>query len=169
MTQKTHFRKAFDSPYLSSADITGNTVLTVKKVSLENDKSKKTKDRFNTLHFKETELRKGQKLKPMILNAINSKTMYNLTKSHYLEDWVDLKITIYVDNNVRFGRETVEGLRISSKLPAITKPALTPDCKGWTNAITAYNRDGNLDAVLKRMTISKQNQKLLIEQANAQV
>ena len=63
MTQKTHFRKAFDSPYLSSADITGNTILTVKKVCLEGDKSKKTKDQFNTLHFKETELRKGEKAK----------------------------------------------------------------------------------------------------------
>ena len=41
---KTHFRKAFDSPYLSSADIVEPTVLTVKFVRLEKDRTKKTPD-----------------------------------------------------------------------------------------------------------------------------
>ena len=48
MTEKTHYRKAFDSPYLSSADIVEPTVLTVARVSLEVDRTKKTKDMFNT-------------------------------------------------------------------------------------------------------------------------
>ena len=115
--EKTHYRKAFKSPYLSSADIVGNTVLTVARVTLEGDKSKKTKDQFNTMYFVERELRKGEPLKPMILNACNSKTMRELTGSHYIDDWNDIKITVYVDPNVRFGRETVEGLRISPKAP----------------------------------------------------
>jgi hypothetical protein len=111
--EKTHYRKAFDSPYLSSADIVDPVVLTVRRVVLEQDRTKKTKDYFNTAYFVERELRPGEKLKPMILNATNSKMLAALTGSKWIDDWVDVPITVYVDNQVRFGKETVEGLRIS--------------------------------------------------------
>lgn len=114
---KTHYRKVFDSPYLSSADIVEPTALTIDFVRVEVDHTKKTKDLFNTAHFVEKELRPGEKLKPMILNATNSKTMKNLTGSAYIDDWNGVRITVYVDPNVKFGRESVEGLRISSKMP----------------------------------------------------
>lgn len=117
MSDKTHFRKAFDSPYLSSADIVGETALTIAHVRLETDKTKKTKDQFNTAHFVEKELRPGEKLKPMILNATNSKILRDLSGSPFIDDWNNLPVLIYVDANVRFGKETVEGLRISTKPP----------------------------------------------------
>jgi hypothetical protein len=123
MTEKTHFRKAFDSPYLSSADIVEPTTLTVKRVALEKDKTKKTKDQFNTAYFAEREIRPGEPLKPMILNATNSKTMKALTGSAFIEDWTDVRVTVYVDKNVKFGNETMEGLRISPKAPNPESPA----------------------------------------------
>jgi len=49
--ERTHYRKAFNSPYLSSADIIGQNVLTIAKVVLERDKTKKTKEDFNTCYF----------------------------------------------------------------------------------------------------------------------
>lgn len=117
MTEKTHFRKAFDSPYLSSADIVEPTTLTIKSVRLEADKTKKTKDLFNTAYFAEKEIRAGEKLKPMILNSTNSKIMKQLTNSPFIEDWEGIAITVYVDSAVRFGKDTVEGLRISPVPP----------------------------------------------------
>ena len=164
---KTHYRKAFNSPYLSSADIVGNTILTVAKVILEKDKSRKTKDSFNTMYFVEKQLRQGEPLKPMILNACNSKTMRELTGSHYIDDWVNLPVTVYVDPNVRFGRETVEGLRISPQHPIMQKQTLTPENnKMWQGAIKACIRDGfQLDKVLKKMYISEEHQLMLIEQS----
>ena len=154
---KTHFRKAFDSPYLSSADITEPTMLTVSRVSLEPDHTKKTRDLFNTAHFVEKELRPGEKLKPMILNATNSKTMRNLTGSAFIDDWNNVRVTVYVEPNVKFGRESVEGLRISSKAPA--RNTLTPaNAKQWEAAKAAFKRDGNLDAVLSRVDISAEHQ-----------
>lgn len=153
----THYRKAFDSPYLSSADIVEPTVLTVRHVTLETDRTKKTKDLFNTAHFAEKELRPGEPLKPMILNASNSKTMKGLTGSPFIEDWRDVRITVYVDQNVRFGKETVEGLRISPHAPE--KKTLTPDnAKAWENAKAAFKRDGNLDAVLARVSMTAEDQ-----------
>jgi hypothetical protein len=161
MTDKTHFRKAFDSPYLSSADIVEPTTLTVKRVTLEKDRTKKTRELFNTAWFAEKELRPGEPLKPMILNATNSKTMKALTGTPFIEDWTDVRITVYVDKNVRFGNETMEGLRISPKAPG--RKRLTPEqTAAWENAKNAYKRDGNLDAVLARVDISDEHQAQLV-------
>jgi hypothetical protein len=160
-TDKTHFRKAFNSPYLSSADIVGPTVLTIKRVALEKDKTKKTKDQFNTAYFVESEIRPGEPLKPMILNATNSKVVKELTGSAFIEDWTDVRVTVYVDKNVKFGNEVMEGLRISPKAPG--KKQLTPEqATAWANAKAAYLRDGNLDAVLSRVDISEAHQKQLV-------
>jgi len=158
---KTHFRKAFDSPYLSSADITEPVVLTVQYVRLEPDRTKKTKDVFNTAHFAEKEIRSGEALKPMILNASNSKMMKKLTDSAFIDDWNNVQITVYVDPNVRFGKETVEGLRISPVKHE--RKFLTPANTGmWENAKLAYKRDGNLDSVLERVGMTEDHQKQLI-------
>lgn len=167
MTEKTHYRKAFDSPYLSSADIVEPTVLTVSRVALEMDRTKKTKDLFNTAHFVEKEIRAGEKLKPMILNASNSKTMKGLTGSAFIDDWRDVRITVYVDHNVRFGKETVEGLRISPHAPE--RKALVPTmAKAWSNAKEAYKRDGDLEQVLARVTISRAHQEQLMAECEAE-
>ncbi|KGA24939.1 hypothetical protein AO825_08440 [Pectobacterium brasiliense] len=161
--QKTHYRKAFDSPYLSSADIVEPTVLTIARVALESDKTKKTKDVFNTAHFVEKELRPGEKLKPMILNATNSKTMKALTGSPYIEDWCGVAVTVYVDTKVRFGNSSVEGLRISPT--RVSKQLLTPSAtKAWNNAKAAYKRDGDLRKVLERMDMSEEHRQQLINE-----
>lgn len=162
---KTHYRKAFNSPYLSSSDIVEPTILTVARVALEIDKTKKTKDHFNTAYFSEKEIRRGEPLKPMILNAHNSRVMYQLTESHFIEDWQSVPVQIYVDHNVKFGRDMVEGLRISPNAPMTSKPELTPDSKRWQHAINAYKRDGNLSKVLENVSISEENQKILIAAA----
>jgi hypothetical protein len=158
---KTHFRKAFNSPYLGSADIVGETILTVEQVRLEPDKTKKTKDQFNTAYFAEKELRPGEKLKPMILNATNSKTMHKITGSPYIDDWQNIKICVWVDKNVKMMGSTVEGLRIKAapKRPEITKENKTL----WDRAVAAYKRDGNLAEVLKHADISEENQALIME------
>lgn len=168
-TEKTHYRKAFNSPYLSSADIVEPTILTIKCVKLQGDETNKTKDKFNTAYFVEKELRPGEILKPMILNAGNSRTMKKLTGSPYIEDWSNVPVTVYVDSNVRFRQDTVEGLRIRTEKPNVEKPHLTKDTPAWTNAIVAYKRDGNLEAVEKRMTISEGSKVMLIKEAKSDV
>jgi hypothetical protein len=167
MTDKTHYRKAFDSPYLSSADIVEPTTLTIKRVTLEKDRTKKTKELFNTAWFVEKELRPGEILKPMILNATNSKTVKALTGSPYIEDWNDVRVTVYVDKNVKFGNEILEGLRISPKPPG--RKQITPEqTKAWESAKAAYVRDGNLEAVLARVDISEAHQRQLVEECTEQ-
>lgn len=167
MTEKTHYRKAFNSPYLSSADITAPTVLRIASVRLEIDKTKKTKDHFNTAYFAEKELRPGETLKPMILNATNSRTMKNLTESAFIDDWLDVAVTVYVDSNVKMMGATVEGLRISTEKPRLSKPELTPKSKNWKSAVEAYKRDGGFLKVLGRVTLSDENKLKMEEEADA--
>lgn len=167
MSEKTHYRKAFNSPYLSSQDVVEPTVLTIKCVKLEQDKTKKTKDYFNTAYFVEQEIRQGEVLKPMILNATNSRAVKGLTESPFIDDWNNVAVTVYVDTGVRFGRDTVEGLRISNLAPKTEKPELTPEDKQkWSRAIAAFKRDGSLDKVLASMRISEANQQAIKDAAN---
>ena len=160
---KTHYRKAFDSPYLSSADVVDPLVFTVSKVTLEKDRTKKTQDVFNTAWFAEKEIRPGEPLKPMILNAHNSKMLKDISGSAFIEDWQNLRVMIYVDKNVRFGKDTVEGLRISQ--PPAEKKYLTPEnTAAWNNAKAAFKRDGDLRKVLARIGMSEEHQLLLISE-----
>jgi hypothetical protein len=164
---KTHYRKAFHSPYLSSADIVGPTPLKIARVVLEKDKTKKTQDHFNTAYFADKFIRPGEELKPMILNAHNSKIMRELAGSHFIDDWNDIMVTVYVDPNVRFGKDTVEGLRISPQI-GTTKQPLTPELANvWKNAKAAYVRDGNLEAVLMRYTLTPVFEAQLIAECKA--
>jgi len=166
--QKVHYRKAFNSPYLSSADIVEPTVLTISKVALELDKTKKTKDFFNTAYFKEKQIREGEELKPMILNAGNSRTMKGLANSPYLDDWKDIPVTIYVDQKVRFGRDFVEGLRISTEKPITQKPDLQPGTSAWDRAIIAYRRDKNFSAIEKHMHITADLKARLVSESEVE-
>ena len=127
--------------------------------------TKKTKDLFNTAYFVEKEIRPGEKLKPMILNASNSKTMKQLSGTPFIDDWTNIRVTVYVDHNVRFGKETVEGLRISPHSPQ--KKELTPDMVNpWNNAKAAFKRDKNLVAVLARYDMSRENQEKLMAECD---
>lgn len=144
-SKKTHYRKAFNSPYLSSADITETTTVMIQCVKLEIDRTKKTKDFFNTAYFTQKELRPGEPLKPMILNATNSKTMKAITGSAFIDDWKNVPVNIYVDPSVRFGKETVEGLRIAKAAPP--KPADMPATVEQMNAIAKLREENKIPDV----------------------
>jgi hypothetical protein len=156
MTQEsaTHYRKVFDSPYLSSMDVVEPIDLTVERVTQEADKTKKSKETFNTAYFKEKFIRPGEKLKPMILNATNSKMMAKLTDSPYIEHWGGTRIRVYVEKGIKFGRDTVDGLRV---MPAPVRQVVTPDSRAWEPAKAAYIRDGNLDKVLAKADMSEEH------------
>lgn len=156
----THYRKVFDSPYLSSMDVVEPITLTVARVTQEADKTKKSKETFNTAYFVEKFIRDGEKLKPMILNATNSKMLAKIVGSPFIEDWAGAKFTVYVEKGIKFGRETVDGLRI---MPASQRKQITPaDPKMWQAAKNAYLRDGSLDKVLAKADMSEEHVALLI-------
>lgn len=152
--KNTHYRKVFDSPYLSSMDVVEPIDLTIERVTQESDKTKKSKDTFNTVYFKEKFIRPGEKLKPMILNATNSKMVAKITDSPFIEDWADTRIRVYVEKGIKFGRDLVDGLRV---IPAAERKWVTPDSRAWEAAKAVYLRDGNLDKVLAKADMSDEH------------
>ncbi|WP_334473746.1 hypothetical protein [Arsenophonus sp. PmNCSU2021_1] len=166
MTEKTHYRKAFDSPYLSSADIVEPTVLTISEVLFEPDKTRRTKDAFNTAYFKEKEIRPDEAVKPMILNATNSKMVRQITGSPFLEDWQNVKVMICVER-VKNRQEYVNGLRIYPAI--IKKKILTPSqVESWERAKQSYLNTGSLEKVLAHVEMSPEDQERLTKEcANA--
>lgn len=165
---KTHYRKVFKSDHLGSADLEDmleagqRLVFTISHVNQEyGTKVAGKKIDANIAYFKEP-------IKPLVLNATNSKTMNKLTGSSFVDDWQNVIIELYIDPNVKMKGETVCGVRISHNTPKTEKMVLTPENETkWSQAIAAYQRDGNLEAVLKRCSISLENQNLIKEQANA--
>lgn len=56
-------------------------------------------------------------VKPLIANTVNFKRITKLFGSKYIEDWIGKQIILYGDPSVKFGSETVGGVRVKDKLP----------------------------------------------------
>lgn len=69
------------------------------------------KDKCIVAHFKE------DKVKPMVLNATNCKTLTKLYKTPYIDQWCGRKVQIYVEHGIRMGGEVKDGLRIRPFMP----------------------------------------------------
>lgn len=163
-TEKTHWKKAFKSDYLSSSDIDGkDLILTIEKVVYKECMTQSGKKYCNVAIFKE------EGYKPMILNVTNSKMVKKFTgnKTH-LEDWNNIKVQIYVDAKVRFGNDTVEGLRIRSTQPSSpkNKKPLSPD---KYNAAVEFLSNGKTMEELKEFYSFDQEteDKLIQDSSNA--
>jgi hypothetical protein len=166
---KTHFRKVFKSDHLGVADLEDflesnkPLIFTIREVRQEfGVVVAGRKGNHNIAYFTES-------IKPLVLNATNSKMLKNRTGSAFVEDWVNLPVQLYIDPTAKLAGEVVGGVRIHPDIPKISKPTITPESKAWPNAVAAYKRDGNLNAVLEHAIVSEANQKLIKEQAGATV
>ena len=165
MTNKTHYRKVFKSDHLWVADLEdflesgSNLVFTIKFVKQElNAKVAGKKINANIAYFNEN-------IKPLVLNATNSKTMKDLTGSPFIDDWAGVTIQLYADYKVKLMNDIVGGVRISPRPVTAAKPVITPDNKKlWEGAKGAFKRDGNFLAVLEKADISEANMALIMQE-----
>lgn len=82
--------------------------------------------------------------KPFILNATAQKVMQQITKSRYLEDWVNVPITFYVAINVRTPQGPVDALRIKpraaeQKEDLTMKERMLRECKTMEDLKVIYS------------------------------
>jgi len=137
---KTHWKKTFNPDYIGSWDFQPGEKKTVvvKSVKIE----KVTNPNGEKHDCNVAILDKG---KPMILNTTACKQLAKFKGSHYMEDWADIPITLYVDKVKAFG-EVVDAVRIS---PVQPKPAnakkekLTSDHQDWEKAIAYMLKEGS--------------------------
>jgi hypothetical protein len=167
MTGKTHFRKVFKSDHLGQADLEdlieqgSNLIFTIKQVKQEMDvRVAGHKGNHNIAYFQEP-------IKPMVLNATNSKALRGLSGgSPFVEDWGGIAVQLYIDPSVKMKGDVVGGVRINPNPVQATRKVITRETeKLWNNAKAAYNRDGNLNAVLEKCDMSMEDQAALIDEA----
>ena len=168
-SKKTHYRKVFKSDHLGVADLEdfldsgSNLIFTISRVNQEySAKVAGKKIDANIAYFKEA-------IKPMVLNARNSKVMRGLTGSCFVENWKEVIVQLYIDPDAKLRGEVVGGVRISPRRVRVEKPIVRPENKKmWANAKVAYLRDENFNQVLERASMSKEHQnQMILEIQNA--
>ena len=86
-------------------------------------------------------------------------------------DWVGIEMEITSGPTTFAGKDTTGMIIVSAKLPqgkGPSKPEVTPDKPTmWKNAKEAYLRDGDLDAVLEKATMSEENIARLVAECRA--
>lgn len=117
-TTKTHFRKVFKSDHLGIADLEDiieagkPLIFTIKEVKQEyNVNVAGTRGNFNIAYFVEP-------IKPLVLNATNSKVVKSFANnSPFVEDWKNIPVELYIDENVKMKGLVVGGVRIRQTKP----------------------------------------------------
>ena len=121
---KSHFRKVYKSDHLGVADLEDlleegkKLIFTIKQVKQEIQTVAGKKGEFNIAYFNEP-------IKPWVLNATNAKQIKIFAGgSSFVEDWKNIIIEIYIDENVKMKGEVVGGVRIKPLQPTIAKTKL---------------------------------------------
>jgi len=166
MSNKTHYRRVFKSDHLSSYDLEDfeeqkkPLIFTIKEVKQEwNTKIAGKTANANICYFKED-------VKPLVLNATNSKIVSKLCNSPMVEDWKDVKIQLYILRNIRFGKDNVQGIRIMDK---IIKPLAENELnqlKEELKTITDLTELGKLYNSKEVYKIDKKATELITNRAN---
>lgn len=161
MENKTHYRRVFKSDHLGIADLEDfmeekrRLVFTINEVKQEIGVSVAgRKGNYNIAYFKEN-------IKPLVLNATNSKLMKGFNNSPFVQDWSNTVVELYIEPNVKMKGEIVGGVRIKPRQPQVQKPQLTPDMAAWADAIKYLQGEGTIIAIKKRYTISMKNEEQL--------
>ena len=114
MSEKTHYRKVFKSDHLGIADLEDfkeegkQLVFTISQVKQQIGVAVAgRKGNFNIAYFVED-------IKPLVLNATNSKVLSKITGSVFVQDWQNVTVELYIKTDVKMKGETVGGVRIKS-------------------------------------------------------
>jgi hypothetical protein len=156
---KTHFRKVFKSDHLGAADLEdliesgSNLRFTIKEVKQEiGVKVAGKRGNHNIAFFVEN-------IKPLVLNATNSKTVKSFNnQSPFVEDWSNTYVELYILNNIKFGNDIVDGVRIKLVQPTKEKPIFTEE-----NFEKAKNAGATIEKVKSIYKISLEIEKKYID------
>ena len=121
----THWKKLTNPDYLGAYALEPgqDLIVTIKSVANEVVTSVDgKKETCSVMHFMEN-------VKPLVLNATNSKTITKLLKTPYIEQWSGRKIQLYVEHGVKAFGDVVDAIRVRPFLP-VEKELKCADCGG---------------------------------------
>lgn len=142
MTEHIHWKRLTAPDFLGaySLDENKDAILTIRSVGREIvTGADGKKDECTVAHFAEKTAPNCPEVKPMILNNTNCKIIQKLYNTPYVDQWQGKPIQIYVDHNVKVGKETVDGLRIRPFKPQPVGQTV-PDCSDCSKPIEPYGK-----------------------------
>lgn len=149
--EKTHWKKLTNPNYMGDYSIPEgcDLIATIDYVAQEKVTGVGGKSEIEVVaHFSDGN-------KPLILNKTNMKTIQKIYKTPYIDDWKGRKIQIYYDPTVKFGRETVGGLRIRPFVPAQQQISLK--CSDCGSPITeAFGKSAEWVSMYTHKTYGKE-------------
>lgn len=149
----THWKKLTNPDYLGAYALEPNQDLVVTIKSVANEVVVGTDGKKETCSV----MRFVEDVKPMVLNATNSKTITKLLKTPYIEKWAGRKIQIYVEKGIKAFGDIVDALRIRPYLP-VEKELKCADCGGKIEALGKRTAD-----VMAQYTLDKYGRMLCSE------
>jgi hypothetical protein len=123
MANLTHWKKLTNPDYLGAYALEPNQDLIVTIKSVANEVVVGTDGKKETCSV----MRFAENVKPMVLNATNSKTISKLFKTPYIEEWTGRKIQLYVETGVKAFGDVVDALRVRPFLP-VERELICADC-----------------------------------------
>ena len=125
MAEKTHWKKVVSDPnFLGEADFNEGEekVATIARVANSVEvQTAEGKSKKAVVYFREN-------LKPMILNVARSKAIEKVAGSPYFEDWVDVKVQLYIEHGIKAFGDVVNAVRVRPKKPVIRTTCKCTDC-----------------------------------------
>lgn len=163
---KTHWKKTLNKDYLGSHDLDdGNGGYTDIKASILRVEQRDVTDPQGAKSREKVAIF-SERIKPMILNIGACKIVEKFAGSPYIEDWKNIPVHIYVEQNVKAFGDTVDALRFHKTQPRM-REELTPDHPKWAGAAKSFAENGDLSVITKFFDISPENVELLKAGADA--
>ena len=119
----THWKKLTNPDYLGAYALEPDQDLVVTIKSVANELVTGAEGKKETCLV----MRFMENVKPMVLNATNSKAITKLLKTPYIEEWAGRKIQLYVQTGVKAFGDVVDALRVRPFLP-VEKELKCADC-----------------------------------------
>lgn len=119
----THWKKLTNPDYLGAYALQPGQELIVTIKSVANEVVTGTDGKKETCSV----MRFEEDVKPLVLNATNSKTITKLLKTPYIEQWKGRKIQLYVENGIKAFGDIVDAIRVRPFLP-VDKELKCADC-----------------------------------------
>jgi len=159
---KTHYRKVMKSDHLGIADLEDlieekkPLVFTIKEVKQEiNVAVAGKKGSFNIAYFNEN-------IKPLVLNSTNCKVVKSFANnSPFVEDWKNILVELYIDENVKMKGEVVGGVRIKQVQPIQKqKPVFTE-----ADFAKAKQANATIERIERAYTLTEETKQKYIDYA----
>lgn len=159
MPELTHWKRLVNPDYLGAYSLQPGEepVYTIKSVARENITGVGGRvEECAVARFVED-------VKPMILNRTNCKTITDIHKTPYIEEWAGKRIQLFAAT-AKFQGEEVEALRIRPKAPEKVKEVLDQNHKGWARAMEAMSKgETTMERIEKTYTVPPEFKKMLEE------